>query len=209
MLGDAGQGTVLVKLGGEVVAFFDLFDAFPGFKTPIGGLGFRFGLVPCPGFPFCARSLLPYLHIVCKIVLPIANDLLFNDSIVVMTAQQEKIFWRPCVSLLLAAAVLLVSLGAHSVAFHTWFHGGELDCSLVHHTPASETPTDGSTGGAGHEHGDPLEPFCQGGYLLQASLEISVLERPRVFEPIVRHSPGFALSSLCASRPTRAPPVLI
>jgi hypothetical protein len=150
-----------------------------------------------------------YLHIVCKIVLLIAKSLLLNVRIVVMTAHRENIFWRRCVSVLLAAAVLLVSLGAHNVAFHTWFHGHELECSLVHHTPAPETPSEDSTDGAGHEHGDPLEPFCQGGHLLQVSLEISFLERPRVIEPVVRRSVGFAFPRLCASRPTRAPPVLI
>ncbi len=145
----------------------------------------------------------------CNIILPIAKDLLLNSCIVVMTADQEKIFWRRCVSLLLAAAVLLVSLGGQSVAFHAWVHGSELDCSLVSHSPAQETPAEDSTDGEGHEHGDPLEPFCQGGHLLQVSLEISFLDRPRVFEPVIRHSFEFAFPRFCASRPTRAPPVSI
>jgi hypothetical protein len=118
--------------------------------------------------------------------------------------------WRFCVSVHLIAAVLLVSIGAHSVAFHSWFHGDEIGCSLTHQSHAEKTSgEDTSKERQEHEHGDPLEPFCQTGHLLQVIAETSVFEQPRVSESILRGSIDPASLSLCPSCPTRAPPVLI
>ncbi|MDA7657141.1 hypothetical protein OAH36_02390 [Verrucomicrobia bacterium] len=144
---------------------------------------------------------------VCKIVLPNAKDLRLYVVIVVMTADLEKIFWRICVSFQLTAAVLLLSLGAHSVAFHSWLHGEELDCSLTHHSPVRESSEEDSP--EEQEHGDPLDPFCQMGHLLEFTLETPVFEQPRVVDSGLQHSIGFAFPRLFSSCPSRAPPVLI
>ena len=126
-----------------------------------------------------------------------------------MSIKWNNRIWRFGVAVPLIFAVLLVSLGASSVGFHHWLHGDSVECALAHHSPEADASDEGSSEDQDHDSSDPLEPFCQAGHLLQASLEGPLLEQPRVLDSIVWRSVGFTSHSLRASCPTRAPPVLI
>ena len=118
--------------------------------------------------------------------------------------------WHSGLSALMVAVVSLLSFGSHSPAFHTWMHGDDVHCSLTHRLPEG--------GGAGeelpsgephHDHGDPLEPFCQAGHLLQVSLADSVLLKLKIAEPVELFSSGFHPHLVFFSIPSRAPPSVI
>ncbi len=126
-----------------------------------------------------------------------------------MSIKWNNRIWRFGVAVLLIFAVVLVSLGASSVGFHHWLHGDSVECVLAHHSPGADASSEGSSEDQDHDSSDPLEPFCQTGHLLQASLEGPVLEQPRVLDSVRWLSAGFTSLRLRASCPTRAPPVLI
>lgn len=126
-----------------------------------------------------------------------------------MTAVRNSVFWRVCVSVQLVAAILLVTIGSQSAAFHSWVHGDDVACSLAHHMPASE-PSEGDTSeDPDHTHADPLEPFCQTGYLLQVALPDLLLDLPRLVDLSEWGPSEFVPETDSFFFHTRAPPVLI
>lgn len=132
-----------------------------------------------------------------------------NHLQLAMSIKGNRRIWRVGVAVLLFFAFLLVSVGSSSAAFHHWLHGDDVDCTLAYPGPGTDSANDESSEHQNHEHGDPLEPFCHSGFLLQASLETQILEEPRVLEPVVRRPAAFDSLRLWFYRPTRAPPVLI
>ena len=126
-----------------------------------------------------------------------------------MTADREKQQWRLFVAALSIIAVLVVSTGAHSSAFHQWVHGDDVDCSLSHHSRVSHSSGEDSSEEEQPIQSDPLDSFCRTGYLLEVSPIDIVLVQPRVIESVGVFSSGFLPSRFYRSSPTRAPPVLI
>ena len=126
-----------------------------------------------------------------------------------MTLDRKHAFWRLGASVLLIAAVLLISLGSHNATFHQWIHGDDVACSLAHHSPQNDASEEESPEGQ-HSHGsDPLEPFCQTGYLEQVAQVEVLLEQPKVVEPFRNPASVFVASTTSSSLPSRAPPVSI
>ena len=89
-------------------------------------------------------------------------------------------------------------------------HGDDVHCSLNQRLPESEAAgEEDSSGEPQHHHGDPLEPFCQGGYLLQVSLADSVLLKLQIEEPVELFTSRLLRPLVCFSIPSRAPPPAI
>ncbi len=93
--------------------------------------------------------------------------------------------WKTFSIFLLAACLLLLSIGAQSIVFHQWFHGDDVHCALVFE--------------AGHEHHDqghseedqrvgedPLSPFCESG-----SLDLTYSSAFLFFAPCIEVMPTF------------------
>ncbi len=117
--------------------------------------------------------------------------------------------WRVGVSALLGIALVLISFGSRSPAFHDWIHGDQVICSLSHDSPVSEVPGGDSPEDQDHNVPDPLEPFCQSGYLLVCDHQDLVLGLPQIAETLQWHALEFLPGPLSLSPLSRAPPVFI
>ena len=126
-----------------------------------------------------------------------------------MILDREIRFWRLGVSALLTIAVVLISLGSRSKGFHDWIHGDHVACILSHDFPVSDPSGEESPEDQEHGAPDPLEAFCQTGYLLLCSYQDAVLVLPQLAESVRTGSSEYLPTRVSSSRPSRAPPVFI
>ncbi len=125
-----------------------------------------------------------------------------------MKDYEDNHIQRLGVALPLMVAILLFSIVSHSADFHQWFHGDDVDCALIH-SPGGQGTEEDSSEDSDHHHDDPLQCFCQTGYLFQGGPEAQMIEPPRVFRSASQAVVSCLSRRGLSSRPTRAPPVLV
>ncbi len=115
--------------------------------------------------------------------------------------------WKTFSIFLLAACLLLLSIGARSISFHQWFHGDDVHCSLVLETGLDDHDQDSSHEDH-HFNEDPLSPFC-----ITGSLDLAFSSSILVLPPCVETMPTFLYHASIVlwtqSAPTRAPPAWV
>ena len=127
-----------------------------------------------------------------------------------MTADRKIAAWRFCAAVPLIVSILACSLGAQSVGFHNWVHGDDdVECSLTHHRDVAKPSESESPNHSNGDHPDPLEPFCETGYLLQATPPDMTLFEPEVAVSSVILSSVSIPTKLPSLFHSRAPPALI